>query len=143
ELERGQIDLALLVEHPNMHGALFEPLLEEEIVVALPQGHPLSGRGTIPMRKLREERFILCREGYHLRTLTLAVCREAGFTPRIAVSGTDVDTALRFVRSGLGVTLVPQIALDDSRAVVALSLREPTVTRTVGLAWNPHRYLSK
>lgn len=143
ELERGQIDLALLVEHPNMHGALFEPLLEEEIVAVLPQAHPLSERGTIPLRELREERFILCREGYHLRTLTLAVCREAGFTPRIAVSGTDVDTALRFVRSGLGVTLVPQIALDDSRSVAALSLREPAVRRTVGLAWNPHRYLSK
>ncbi len=39
QLEQGQLDLALLVEDPNMHDIVFEPLLKEEIVVALPEGH--------------------------------------------------------------------------------------------------------
>lgn len=143
QLEQGHLDLALLVEDPNMHDIVFESLLKEEIVVALPEGHQDAGRTTISMADLRQERFILCREGYHLRTLTLAACKEAGFRPRIAVSGIDIDTALRFVRAGLGVTLVPKMAVDSVPGIFVVSLSEPVLQRTVGIAWNPQRYLSK
>ena len=143
ELDQGRLDLALLVEYANMHGITFEPLLKEKIVVALPGAHPYCGREAVALRELREEGFILCREGFHLRTLTLDACKAAGFTPRIAVSGTDIDTALRFVRSGLGVTLVPAIALEGARGIGAVPLTDPPLERTVGIAWNPHRYLSR
>lgn len=144
QLDQGHLDLALLVQDVNMVESIaFEPLLEEEIVLAMPQGHPLAGRKTIPWSDLREERFILCREGYHLRSMTFAACEEAGFKPKVAVSGTDIDTALRFVRAGLGVTLVPQMAVDEAAGVEVASLVEPALHRTVGIASNPHRYLSQ
>ena len=144
QLDQGHLDLALLVQDPNMvENITFEPLLNEEIVLALPKSHPHAGRTTIPLGDLAEERFILCREGYHLRSLTFAACKEAGFEPRIAVSGTDIDTALRFVRAGLGVTLVPQMAVDTVHDLVVASLTDPPLQRTVGIASNPHRYLSQ
>lgn len=143
ELDQGVIDLALLVEDPSLHGSVFEPLLKEEIVLAVPAGHPKSGRQAVDLKAMRDESFILCREGYHLRALTFSACEEAGFTPRVAVSGTDIDTALRFVRAGVGVTLAPKIALDENEGVVGLRLSAPSLERTVGIAWNPHRYLSK
>lgn len=144
QLDQGHLDLALLVQDPDMvENITFEPLLDEEIVVALPKRHPYAGRAEVAVRDLREERFILCREGYHLRSLTFAACEEAGFRPKVAVSGTDIDTALRFVRAGLGVTLVPQMAVDGAHDVVVASLVEPSLYRTVGIASNPHRYLSQ
>lgn len=143
ELDQGVIDLALLVQDPDLHGSAFEPLLEEEIVLAVPEAHPLSGRTAVSLSELREESFILCREGYHLRALTFSACEAAGFNPRVAVSGTDIDTALRFVRAGVGVTLAPKIALEECRGVTGISLKDPPLERTVGIAWNPHRYLSK
>lgn len=139
----GRIDLALLSEDVRLGGNAFEALMEERIVVAVPAGHPAADRTDVRLIDLKDERFILCREGYHLRTLTLDACAASGFSPRVSVSGTDVDTALRFVRARLGVTLVPEIAVRAMDGVAGVTLAEPRLTRTVGIAWNPNRYLSR
>lgn len=143
ELDQGVIDLALLVEDQSTHGSAFELLLEEEIVVAVPAGHPAADGRAVRLADLKAEKFILCREGYHLRALTFSACEEAGFTPKVAVSGTDIDTALRFVRCGIGVTLAPKIALEECAGVAGVRVGDPPLRRRVGIAWNPHRYLSK
>lgn len=143
ELERGHLDLALLVEDPQKKDIAFKPFMEEEIVVALPQNHPLGAGSEIALTDLRDEPFIIGREGYHLRGLTLDACGSAGFAPLVAVSGTDVDTALRFVEAELGVTLIPMLVAQSVKGIATLSLSEPRLHRSIGIAWNPNRYLSK
>lgn len=145
ELAEGRLDLALLVEDSRVReGDLrFEFLLQERIMVGLPHNHPLSGREAVALAELREDGFILCREGYHLRTLTVEACQQAGFTPRVTVSGTDVDTALRFVQAGLGVTLIPEFVAASAQGIHTPALEEPALYRNVGIAWNPQRYRSK
>lgn len=145
ELAEGSLDLALLVDDPGVkHKAgAFEFLLKERIVAALPPDHVLGDRVSVALTELKQDGFILCREGYHLRSLTTRACEEAGFTPRVTVSGTDVDTALRFVRSGLGVTLIPETVVGSAREVATPMLRSPKLFRHVGIAYNPQRYLSK
>lgn len=142
-LTEGRLDLALLIYDHHLGDNTFETLLEERIVVAVPGDHVYSARDEVKLVDLREDGFILCREGYHLRGLTLEACASVGFTPRVTVSGTDVDTALRFVQAGLGVTLVPEIAVRSMDGVRAIALSEPRLLRTVGMAWNPHRYFSR
>ena len=116
----------------------FESLLDEPIAVAVPVSHPFAGRATVRLEELRGEPFILCREGYHLRSLTLEACGLVGFTPRVSVSGTDVDTALRFVRAA-----GRDAGARDRRPPVA-GVAVPVVDRLPhhGIAWNPHRYFS-
>ena len=143
ELEEGRLDLALLVEDASIPRDGFEFLLKERIVVALPAQHPLKHRPAVSLKDLRGERFILCREGYHLRHLTLEACAAAGFAPRVAVSGTDVDTALRFVHAGLGITLIPESAAGSVQGISTCLLENPPLYRRVGIAWNPGRYLSR
>jgi len=145
ELADGRLDLALLVEDSRVReGDLqFEFLLQERIMVGLPQNHPLSGRDAVSLAELREDGFILCREGYHLRTLTVEACQEAGFTPRVAVGGTEVATARRFVQAGLGVTLMPEFGAASPHGIHTPVLKEPALFRKVGTAWNPQRYRSK
>lgn len=143
ELEEGRLDLALLVEDAGLPTDGFEFLLRERIVAALPAHHPLSRCREVSLGELRHEKFILCREGYHLRQLTLEACAAAGFRPRVAVSGTDVDTALRFVHAGLGITLVPESAAGSVQGIGTPRLVNPPLYRRVGIAWNPARYLSK
>src|SRR5690606_38035905 len=139
----GRVDLALLVEDPAVKYPAFEFLLQERILAALPPEHPLSGKASLSLSELKEDGFILCREGYHLRSITLKACETAGFTPRISVSGTDVDTALRFVKAGLGVTLIPEFVAGTAQGVAFAHLEEPRLYRSVGIAWDPQRYLSK
>lgn len=142
-LDEGRLDLALMVEDLHVGENTFETLLEERIVVAVHPDDPRGRQDTIRLADLHDDGFILCREGYHLRSLTLEACAAAGFTPRVTVSGTDVDTALRFVRAGLGITLVPEIAARSIEGVCVIGLLEPRLTRTVGIAWNPNRYFSR
>ena len=64
------------------------------------------------LRELREEPFVLLREGaYDLRDQTLAACRRAGFEPRVALDGGEMDSVLRFVAAGLGVAILPETVL--------------------------------
>lgn len=143
QLDEGQIDLALLVEGSKVGNMAFEFLLQERIFVGLPPNHPLSDRKSVALAELKGDPFILCREGYHLRSLTIEACRSVGFSPRVTVSGTDVDTALRFVQAGLGVTLIPEFVAHSAQGVATPVLENPSLHRSVGVAWNPRRYLSK
>lgn len=143
ELDEGRLDLALLVEDRNFTGHAFESLFQEEIVAALPAGHKLSRQKTIHLASLRDDGFILYREGHHLRGLTLEACRSVGLTPRVTVSGTDVHTALRLVAVGLGVALVPKLVADATAGIAAVSISEPQLSRGIGVAWNPRRYVSE
>lgn len=145
ELNESRLDLALTVEDSGLmrRDIAFEFLLRERILVGLPLDHPLSTRSQVSLTELRDEGFILCREGYHLRDLTIDACQSVGFTPRVTVSGTDVDTALRFVQAGIGVTLLPEFVANAADGISILALTEPPLYRHVGVAWKSQRYLSK
>ncbi len=73
------------------------------------------------------------RRGYDLREATLNACRQAGFEPRFAVEGGEMDAVLRFVEAGLGVAVVPSMVLDGRPGLVGAPLL-PGLRRTVALA---------
>jgi len=95
-------------------GPVHEPSLrartvfEEELVAALPLGHPLTTRKLIALPKLANEPFLIASRargpGFHDHILT--VCRKSGFTPRIIQEGSHLDI-LSLVAAGMGVALVP------------------------------------
>lgn len=145
-LDEGHLDLAVLVQAKDAVPDTFQFLLQERIVVGLPLDHPLARRRKVSLQQLEGDDFILCRDGYHLRSMTLEACAAAGYAPRVSVRGTDVNTALRFVQAGLGVTLLPELMARSVRSTdnIALPLvSDPPLHRNIGVAWNPRRYLSR
>jgi DNA-binding transcriptional LysR family regulator len=148
QLEEGELDLAIVIQ-PIRHPALETlPLLEEELLLAVPRHHPLaSGRSRVPLAQLRDEPFVLLREGaYDLREQTLAACRRAGFEPVVALDGGEMDSMLRFVAAGIGVAILPAMVLADvergfDAAVVVRRLR-PRLSRSLVLARRRDRYFS-
>jgi DNA-binding transcriptional LysR family regulator len=86
------------------------PLLEEDMVAALPSGHRLSaGDGKLPLAALAGEIFILYRRpvGPGLHDAIIAACDRAGFSPQIGQEAPRMLSTLSLVAAGLGVTLVP------------------------------------
>ncbi|KAA8882130.1 LysR family transcriptional regulator [Nocardia colli] len=88
------------------------PLLDDPFVAVLPPAHPLAAQEVIELGELRSERWIdnewpstLCRE------TMLKACGAAGFSPDFAVEAHDYAAAVGFVAAGLGVTLIPRLAL--------------------------------
>jgi LysR family transcriptional regulator, transcription activator of glutamate synthase operon len=146
-LEDGDLDLAVVIQ-PIRHPALETlPLLEEELLLAVPRAHALAqGRRRVRLAELASESFVLLREGaYDLRDQTLAACRRAGFEPRVALDGGEMDSVLRFVAEGLGVAILPEMVLSDvdpRSGPVAVRLQAPRLSRSLVLARRRDRYFS-
>jgi LysR family transcriptional activator of glutamate synthase operon len=146
-LEEGELDLAVVIQ-PIRHPALETlPLLDEELLLAVPRKHCLaSGAGRVPLAELRNEPFVMLREGaYDLRDQTLAACRRAGFEPYVALDGGEMDSMLRFVAAGIGLAVLPEMVLaelDSRDGPVALRRLLPRLSRSLVLARRRDRYFS-
>ncbi len=147
-LEEGELDLAVVIQ-PIRHPVLETlPLLDEELLLAVPKTHRLASNGktSVKLKELAQEPFVLLREGaYDLRDQTLSACRRVGFEPHVALDGGEMDSVLRFVAENLGVAILPAMVLrdvDPRRGPVAVRLRSPRLTRTLVLARRRDRYFS-
>jgi len=143
-LRDGEIDLCLTSPLPSGPDVLAHALAEQRIDLFVPARHRLAAqRGGIPLAAAAAEDFIVMEPGYGLRTITDAMCREAGFEPRVAFEGEEVDTARGLVGAGLGVSLLPATAssLADS-SVVPVRITTPKTARTIGIAWPADRALT-
>jgi len=143
-LRDGEIDLSLTAPLPSGPDVRAHGLAEQRIDLYVPAAHPLAARrGGVPLAAAAAEDFIVMEHGYGLRAITDAMCREAGFEPRIAFEGEEADTARGLVGAGLGVSLLPTTAssLADP-SVVAVRVTAPRASRTVGIVWPADRPLT-
>jgi DNA-binding transcriptional LysR family regulator len=91
-----------------------EPLLEEEMLVALPSHHPLAKRGggdasALPLTALAGEDFILYKRpgAPGLYDTIITACRKAGFSPKVSQEAPRIVSTLNLVAVGLGISVVP------------------------------------
>lgn len=142
-LEEGALDVALVIL-PVRHDVLeTQPLLREELVLALARTHPLAKRRTISVADLRDVPLVMFREGYDLRNATEAACRAAGFAPTFAVEGGEMDGVLRLTAAGLGAAIVPSLVVEPRGPLHAVRIAQSALTRTIGLAHRRDRRLSR
>jgi len=146
-IERGAVDIGIVVMPIEHQGFEIVPLFTEPLLLAVSSQSALAAAAEdqpISLRLAADEPFILYRVSYHLRSATLNGCRAVGFEPRIALEGGEMETVLRMVAAGLGVSLVPQLALMGlpRPGIRALRVNDPPLSRTVALARRPERYLT-
>ncbi|KAI7248389.1 hypothetical protein KC345_g11864, partial [Hortaea werneckii] len=128
----GQTDLSLLSLPLEIPTLAYEVLGEERIDLAVPPEHPLAKRGPLGIRtllsELKDEPFIVLKEGQGFRKMTVELCRDAGFEPRIVFESNNMETVQSLVATGMGVTLVPHFIARAPRSEfvpVYLPLAEP------------------
>jgi DNA-binding transcriptional LysR family regulator len=110
-----RVDAAFIRTPPaDSIGLVINPLLEEELVVALPEGHALARSdggavSAIPLKALAGETFIIQggQFGLGLYAATIAACHAAGFSPRIGKEAPRLASTLNLVAVGLGISFVP------------------------------------
>jgi DNA-binding transcriptional LysR family regulator len=141
-VEQGLLDLAIVATDVLPATVDWAPFLEENYVVAVAENHPLCGRESISMTELTDEAFLLFPEGYKLREVTLNACRTAGFEPKVALDGGGTQTTLRFVAAGLGVAIVPELALKNTPNICVLRVSDQNLHRSLGIVWRKSQYLS-
>lgn len=143
DLLDGALDLALVVL-PIRHASLVTtPLLREELVVAVPADHELAERKSLALADLKDVPLVMFREGYDLRATTLAACNAAGFQPRFAVEGGEMDGVLRMTEAGLGVAIVPSMVVARGGPLLPVRISKPSLSRTIALAHRKDRRPSR
>ncbi len=139
KLRIGEAELLFLALPLQGEHLRLDPLFEEEFAVALPAGHPLAILETIRVEDLQSQEVLLLDDGHCFRDHALEVCRLAGARERTDVRATHLETLVELVRSGLGITLLPQSSVPVLRSrlqsVVVRSFADPVPTRELGLAW--------
>jgi DNA-binding transcriptional LysR family regulator len=110
-LRSGEIDVAFI--RPPLHdgeGLEVEPLVEEPMVILLPESHPRAGDRSMPLAALAAETLILFPRavGPGLHDAIIASCQRAGFSCKLSQDSPQILTTVLMVAAGLGVSIVPQ-----------------------------------
>lgn len=143
-LTANRLDLLLLATPCDCGGADTVPIARDDFVIALPPDHPLASEARISISALVTERLLLLEDGHCLRDQALAVCGllagDRGDQDRFAA--TSLHTLVQMVASGLGITLLPQLAISAGiiagTGLVLRPLAGAGAGRTLGLAWRPN-----
>lgn len=90
-------------------GLAVQAVLDEDLMVALPSGHPLATRRKVPLLALSIEPFVLFSRtvGAGLHDEIISACRLAGFSPRVVQEASQLTSIVNLVAAGLGVSIVP------------------------------------
>ena len=115
-LRAGEFDLALLFEFPGArerHGARLrtQVLLDDPMLVALPAEHALAGKRAFTLGDLREEDWVQTSASSPCARHVVRSCLAAGFEPRVTFESDDYETVQGLVAAGVGVALIPRLAL--------------------------------
>jgi len=143
----GGTDVSLLTLPLEEQSLAYQPLIDEELCLAVSPDSPLAGRDRskpIPIEELAEEPFVLLKKGQGFRAIAHDLCRRAGFEPRVVFESGNINTVQSLVAAGMGISFVPSMMmLNDSqgRAPVYLAI-EGRPTRTLVIAYRKGRYLS-
>lgn len=136
DLGEGRLDLAI-VALPVSESALHEePLFDEEFLLVRPSKD--ADKPVPNPEGLREMRLLLLEEGHCFRDQALSFCSPATLAPRDLMEGSSLSTLVQMVGAGIGVTLIPEMALATetrSADVSVARLPAPRPRRTVGMVW--------
>jgi DNA-binding transcriptional LysR family regulator len=117
-LRDGEFDLGLIFEFEGTGelgpGLRAMPLFEDPMKLALPKGHRLARKERITLNDLAEEAWVQTSEASACARHVVRICRAAGFEPRVSFESDDYLTVQGLVAAGVGVALIPQLALSQT-----------------------------
>jgi LysR family hydrogen peroxide-inducible transcriptional activator len=116
-------------------------LFAEELLLALPPGHPLTRKRTVSAADLEKERLIVMKEGHCLGDQVLRFCDRRNLHPNISFRSAQLETIQSLVSAGLGISLIPSMAAQSERGIPPeyRSLSAPRPQRKIVAIWPKQR----
>lgn len=145
ELRKGTVDYVISSRLTLAPGLVCEVFREDPVVLAVPATHPLAGRKWIRLKEAQGERFACLPAGYEYRTLVEEMCRDAGFTPDVAVECFHCHMA-GVAASGKAVALMVENRAAQStygERVKFVPIRDPVYTRNQYIIWRAGHHFNK
>jgi DNA-binding transcriptional LysR family regulator len=129
-LRAGEFDLALLFEFDepdaDTDGLTRVELLRDPMYLALPREHPLADKDGLRLRDLHGEAWVQTSRASPCARHVVRSCHAAGFEPNVAFESDDYQTVQGLVAAGVGVALIPELALSVVREDIAIRSLSPS-----------------
>ncbi len=141
---QGQLDAAIVALPVNEPGLAETPLFSETFVLVRPLADEAKPVPSPEM--LREMRLLLLEEGHCFRDQALSFCSLQTTLPRELLEGSSLSTLVQMVGAGIGVTLIPDMAVPvetRSAAVAVARFPDPQPSRTIGMIWRDSSPLAR
>jgi len=152
-LLKSVVDFAIILpfDNPDID---YKPIFTMDIFLALPIDHPLSQEHPytgheypeLDLIELKNDEFIILQQGRKLRDTALSACKDAGFTPNIALEVSNLDTAHALVAEGYGVTFLLDVITYNApkkQKVAYFRIKNSVLQQTFCLAHLKKNYLPK
>ncbi len=138
-LHRGQLDCVLLALPYGCGEVESAELFQDRLFVAFPPGMPDDPPATVTPAAIDETKLLLLEDGHCLKEHALAACNRPELRAEAMMIGTSLHTLVQMVDNGLGVTMVPEMAIDagilDGTRVNARPLDADHPARRIALVW--------
>nr|WP_137676000.1 hydrogen peroxide-inducible genes activator [Parerythrobacter lutipelagi] len=138
-LHHGRVDCVLLALPFSTGEVEVEHIADDQLFVAFPKNDPRDPPDAIPPQMIDEGRLLLLEDGHCLREHSLAACNRPELRASVTMIGTSLHTLVQMVDNGLGLTMLPQMALDagilNGTSVVARPLKSANAKREIALIW--------
>ena len=125
------IDVAILALPLRYKDLDLFPIRTEPLFAVLKKGHPRASSKSLALKDLRGESFVMLRDGHCFRDLSISACTHARVTPTIAFESGQFSSLLGMVAAGVGVSLVPEMAIDRNVRCRYVRLSDAQATRTI------------
>jgi DNA-binding transcriptional LysR family regulator len=138
-LRCGEADLALVYDHPSVPDLIGDDielthLIDDGYEAILPADHPLARRRRVALRDMAGEPWVASTPVGGCRQIMESLCREQGFQPAVAFEVDETQAVQALVAAGVGVTLLPRLALTSAHPGVAVRTLVKTPMRRVWAA---------
>jgi LysR family hydrogen peroxide-inducible transcriptional activator len=139
QLREGRLDAAILALPLHEDWLQVDKLFEEPFLLAVPRGHALAKHRNLKLAELSKQHLLLLEDGHCLRDQALAVCTMAGAGEKDGFRATSLETLRQMVAAGVGITLLPLLAVKPpvqvSESIDLIPFRNPPPTRKLALVW--------
>jgi len=138
-LRKGDLDVALIALPFDMTGLTAYSLGQDKFQLAVPGGHELLKQKTVKIEEIDPEMLLLLGEGHCLKTHALSACNLATGELRQTFQATSLGTLIEMVNAGLGITLLPEMAIRAGvlrgTTIKTLPIRNANEFRDIALVW--------
>lgn len=138
-LHAGELDILLLALPFPADNVDVMPLLEDGFLLASPANHPLATKGDLKTADLKGEDLLLLEDGHCLREHALEACKLRDNQISVPYQATSLSTIVQMVANGIGITLLPKMAVDagitSGTDLITRAFEQSRVSREIGLMW--------
>ncbi len=141
-LKEGAFDLGLGIICDDDDAYDTYPLFKKQVCVCVSESHPFCSKKRVTFDDIKNQSFIMFKEGFYLRELIFQHFKNNNFTPNITISTNQLETIKSFVSRNIGIAFLFENGIKMEKDLVSIPIENPLYI-TIGIISVKNKYLSK